>query len=97
MNDEDYVVRSAMEEWSTTMNTFIGNIRKLTANEYKTDALVTAYSKDGNAIATYAFVGLFPLSVDPMDMDWDTTNTIQTFGVTFAYDYWTSAATNIQE
>ena len=23
-----------------------------------------------------------------MNMSWDTTNQIQTFGVTFAYDYW---------
>jgi hypothetical protein len=90
MNDEDYVVRSAMEKWSTYMNTMIGNIRRVDQFQYKSDATVTAFGKAGieAGIANYKFVGIFPTTVDAMELDWDSTNTIQTFGVTFAYDYW---------
>lgn len=89
MNDEDYLVRNMFEDWSNQINQLAGNIKLLPANTYKsTDATVTQFSKDGSKIRAYQFVGIFPVSVGAMALDWDTTNTIQTFDVTFAYDYW---------
>lgn len=89
MNDEDYLVRNMFEDWSNQINQLAGNIKLLPANTYKaTDATVTQFSKDGSKIRAYQFVGIFPISVAAMGLDWDTTNTIQTFDVTFAYDYW---------
>lgn len=71
-------------------------------SSYKSDAIVTHFAKGGPAgsagsnnttglesiIKQYQFVGLFPIEVDAMQLSWDATNQIQTFGVTFAYDYW---------
>lgn len=88
MNDEDYVVRRAMEAWSNALNTMESNLRRIPSTEYKTDAIVRAYSKNGLIISSYNFVGIFPLSVDAMELDWDNSNQVQTFGTTFAYDYW---------
>lgn len=89
MNDEDYLVRNMFEDWSNQINQLVGNIKTLPENTYKnTDALVTQYSKDGQPIRQYRFAGIFPVNVAAMGLDWDTTNTIQTFDVTFAYDYW---------
>lgn len=89
MNDEDYLVRNMFEDWSNQINQLAGNIKLLPANSYKaTDAIVTQFSKDGSKIRAYQFVGIFPISVAAMGLDWDSTNTIQTFDVTFAYDYW---------
>lgn len=89
MNDEDYLVRNMFEDWSNQINQLAGNIKLLPSNTYKsTDATVTQFSKDGSKIRAYQFVGIFPVSVGAMALDWDATNTIQTFDVTFAYDYW---------
>lgn len=90
MNDEDYLVRNAFEAWHNNINTIISNRRLTTANGYKATATVRHYSKDGiNAsIKSYLFSGIFPVNVEEMGLDWDATNRIQTFGVTFAYDYW---------
>lgn len=89
MNDEDYLVRNMFEDWSNQINQLAGNIKLLPANTYKsTDATVTQFSKDGSKIRAYQFVGIFPVSVGAMALDWDSTNAIQTFDVTFAYDYW---------
>jgi hypothetical protein len=91
MNDEDFDVRSMFEEWSFNINTYEDNIKRSERNVYKAaDAVVTQYGKIGvtNPIAAYTFVGLFPLEISAMELDWDSTNTIQTFNVTFAYDYW---------
>ena len=89
MNDEDYLVRNMFEDWSNKINQLVGNVKLLAGNSYKnTDALVTQFSKDGSVIRAYNFVGIFPVQVSNMALDWDNTNAIQTFDVTFAYDYW---------
>jgi hypothetical protein len=51
---------------------------------------VTQYNKEGGAIQTYNFVGMFPLDVAPIDLDWSTNDSIEEFSVTFAYQYWTN-------
>jgi len=33
-------------------------------------------------------VNIFPIALEGMNLSWDAQNQIQTFGVTFAYDYW---------
>lgn len=89
MNDEDYLVRNAFEAWHNNINTIVSNRRLTAPNAYKATAIVRHYSKDGRSdIKSYRFLGLFPTNVEEMGLDWDATNTIQTFGVTFAYDYW---------
>lgn len=89
MNDEDYLVRNMFEDWSNQMNQLVGNRKLLAANSYKdTDAVVEQFGKDGELIRAYNFVGIFPVNIGAMGVDWDSTNTIQTFDVTFAYDYW---------
>jgi hypothetical protein len=52
---------------------------------------VIQYNKDGSVGRAYDIIGAFPTNVDAIALDWDTTNQIQTFGVTFAYDYWLPA------
>ena len=89
MNDEDYIVRNMFEDWSNKINQFVENKKILAGNAYKdTDAFVTHFAKDGDPIRQYKFVGIFPTSVSNMALDWDNTNSIQTFDVTFSYDYW---------
>ena len=95
MNDEDFKLRARFEEWSNQMNTIISNVN-MSGNSpasYKSEAIVRQYSKAGKAtedkpIRAYKFVGIFPTQIDAINLDWDTTNAIETFDVTFAYDYW---------
>ena len=90
LNDEDFSVRSIMEKWSNGLNTLVSNT--LDDNffpvEYKADAIVTQYGKRGDIVRAYKFVGIFPTDVSPINLDWDSTNTIEQYDVTFAYDYW---------
>jgi uncharacterized protein YlzI (FlbEa/FlbD family) len=89
MNDEDYIVRDMFENWSNKINQFVENKKMVIGNDYKsTDAFVTHYSKGGDEIRSYQFVGIFPTTISNMALDWDNTNAIQTFDVTFSYDYW---------
>jgi hypothetical protein len=87
MNDEDFLIRNAMEEWSNKINRLERNVREI--SRYKSLATVTQYAKDGSKIRSYEFNGIFPSNITPIDLDWSTTDQIESFQVTFQYDYWT--------
>lgn len=91
INDEDFLIRNALEEWSNKINSLQGNLRTFGAASpllYKANAQVTQFSKTGVPIRTYQFNGIFPSSIAPIDLDWSATDQIEEFGVTFQYDWW---------
>lgn len=93
INDEDFVIRSAMENWLNNINSHAGNLRSANAvgpTNYTCDATVTQYGKAGDNIQAYDFVGMFPVDVSTIDLNWDTTDSIEEYTVTFAYQYWTN-------
>lgn len=87
INDEDFAVRNALETWSNAINSHVTNTRAM-PNQYKSQAQVLQYSKSGAVIREVTFSGLFPINIAAMDTDWNATDTIQDFQVTFAYDEW---------
>jgi hypothetical protein len=94
INDEDFSIRNAIESWMNGINSHAGNLRNSAANSlsgYSVDAIVTQYGKTGNTLKSYKFVGLFPLDLAPIDLDWSSNDTIEEYGVTFAYQWWESA------
>lgn len=91
MNDEDFLIRNAMETWSTAINSLEGNINTLSTSSpalYKVDASVTQYSRTGAIIRVYTMVGAYPVDVEGIGMDWGSTDQIEEFNVTFMYDNW---------
>jgi len=87
INDEDFLIRNALEAWSNSINSHVSNTRSL-PQDYKSDAQVIQYGKDGTALRQYTFQGLYPINLDPIDLNWETQDTIEEFGVTFQYDLW---------
>ena len=91
INDEDFLIRNAMEEWSNKINSFQGNIRAFGSASpllYKSQAQVIQYSKTGVPVRTYQFNGIFPTAISEIGLNWATQNEIERFTVTFAVDYW---------
>ncbi len=89
MNDEDFKIRNQLENWHYRINSIRENVNNTSSSapaNYKADAFVEQFSKTGEIIRTYRFEGLFPTSIDAISLNWETNNTIETFGVTFAYD-----------
>ena len=100
-NDEDFAVRAMFEAWSNQINQLVANKQLPSTtggnNGYKSaSAFVTQYGRAGKdtILRAYEFVGIFPTSIGNMALDWDSTNRIQTFDVTFSYDYWIPAEQN---
>ena len=96
INDEDFVVRNSLESWMNAINSNQGNVRNSNAvnpSSYAVDATVTQYGKTGNQIKQYTFVGVFPVDVAPIDLDWGSNDAIEEYAATFAFQYWTSNTT----
>lgn len=87
INDEDFLIRNAMEAWSNSIAAHDANTRTL-PQDYKSNGLITQYSKDGSPLRTYVFEGMFPISISEIAMDWSSTDQIEEFTVTFQYDFW---------
>lgn len=91
INDEDFLIRNAMEEWSNRINSLQTNLRSFGSASpllYKSTAEVTQFSKTGVPIRTYKFNGIFPSSVSSIDLNWSDTDSIEEFQLTFQYDWW---------
>lgn len=87
MVDEDFDVRSQLEDWNIAMNAAETNLRAEIANAYKEDVQVKLYGKQGNIIRAYNLVGAWPSDVGTIELDWNTTDTIGTYTVTWQFDY----------
>jgi len=101
-NDENFVVRNAFEQWVSRFNAHVANIRDSRADtprNYMIDMYVQQYAKIGPpspdaAIKRYKFVGAYPDSVGPIELDWGTDNTVEMFDVNIQYQWWESDTTD---
>ena len=89
INDEDFLVRNSMEQWTNAINSLEGNITTLGSGApalYKSQATVTQYGKAGEILRIYQFNGLFPQTVSEIGLSWAESDTIERFSVSFQYD-----------
>lgn len=96
INDEDFKVRNAFESWMNGLNSHRGNLRSTaftSPTSYTTDATVKQYGKTGDIIKEYKFIGMFPMDISPIEVDWAANDTIEEYAVTFAYQWWESNET----
>jgi hypothetical protein len=97
INDEDFSIRNAVERWMNSINSNAGNVRSgaaLNNTSYTVDAEVTQYGKTGGSLKKYKFVGLFPIDLAPIDLDWGSNDAIEEYSVTFAYQHWETDTTS---
>ena len=95
INDEDFRLRRAFEEWSEQIAKLDNNLGTTEPGAYMVSAKVyqlgrgsSASSKDNagssNAVlAEYQFVDIFPTNVSQIDLSYDSTDTIEEFTVEF--------------
>ena len=96
INDEDFRLRNAFEKWMHGLNSHVTNTRGASFQnslDYQQDAVVTQFGKAGNIIKQYSLIGMFPIDVSPIELDWGSNDTIEEYAVTFAYQWWESDTT----
>jgi phage tail-like protein len=87
MIDEDFRTRDVVENWSMQINQGDTNRRQLFNEQYKEDVTIKLYGKGGNVLRRYKLIGAWPTDVGTIDLDWNTTDTIAIYTVTWAFDY----------
>lgn len=97
INDEDFKVRQAFEEWLAGINGHQDNLYSFSQSptggvltgSYQTSGTVVQYTKDNTAKRTYSFKNVFPSEISPIELNWGSENEIEEYTVTLQYDYWT--------
>jgi hypothetical protein len=95
-NDTAWDIRAAFEQWVNLLMRNQANVAVnmvLEANSVYADAIVQQLDRMGNPIfgASYNMMNIFPHTVSPIDLAYDNNNTVETFDVTFAINWWQSA------
>ena len=91
MNTEQYPIRNMVDEWMDGINTHVGNIGSTNNADWQGTVTLTQYSKNGDSLMVYTFVDCWPQTVSEIALSYDTASDIETFDITWAYNYYTSA------
>ena len=96
INDESFSIRNKMMQWMRVIsgkfegerNSVYGDQLQGSTGFYDGDATVKQLSTSGAVLQTYKFDYLWPTEIAGIPVDWSS-DAIQEYTVTFAYDYWT--------
>ena len=99
INDEDFSIRIAIEQWMDLIADHRLNIRrKLSKGEgegqgkYKQRLKLTQWTKSGQEAWHYHFIGAFPTALSSIALDWGTQE-IEEYTCTWTYDRWMPGTT----
>ncbi|MDO7614417.1 MAG: phage tail protein [Crocinitomicaceae bacterium] len=93
INDTDFTIRNSFERWMNGINSHSANTGLAAPIAYEADLFVDQLDRDGESVKRYNFRGSFPTDLSAIDLSYATTDEIERFQVTFAYQYFESDTT----
>jgi hypothetical protein len=91
-NDEDMSMRIGFEEWTHDIqkfaNVFGNKVEINNDSDIISTVFVTQLGKKGNQLRRYKFVTAFPTQVSDIALSYGDSDTIESFTVTMAYQYY---------
>jgi hypothetical protein len=104
INDTNFSIRNAFEKWMNYMNRHDDNAGVITPATYQREMVVHqlgrgVVSQDTTGVLpsasskvpilkSYKFYGCFPTEVTPIELSYDSSDTIEEFGVTMQVQWW---------
>lgn len=85
INDYGFKAKSTIEKWLFSIANTTTNDRT-EQSEYKADILIEQLGRKGEVLASYKMIGAYPKTMDAIDLSMESNDTLEEFGVTFAYD-----------
>ena len=86
INDTDFSIRSAFENWMNTINKLSDNTGLVNPADYQADAFVFQLDRHGQTLRKYRFYDTFPTQVGPIELSYDAQG-IQEFTVELQVQY----------
>ena len=91
MNDRTYSVRAFLEGWMDDISD-IGSTTRANAigsSVYYAEATVHQLDRNNSAIRTYKLEGVWPTTLDAIDLSYDANDAVEEFGATFRFNWMT--------
>ena len=88
ITDTDFVIRSAMEKWMNVINKLEDATGLTDPDEYHKDAFGHQLDRDGSILRSYKFWDIFPTNISTIDLNYETTDTIEQFDVEMQVHWW---------
>lgn len=101
INDEDFQLRTAFERWANVISKLDDATGVTNPTSYMTDAFVQQLGRGAERFATtneggesavlrtYKFFDIFPTNISEIALSYDSSDTYETFDVTFEVQYFT--------
>ena len=93
LNDTNFKIRNAMERWQNGINNMSDNEGLTNPADYQVDAFVDQLDRNGATIKSYTLRGAFPNNITSIALGMGTNDSIETFDVTFDYQYFDTNTT----
>jgi len=93
LNDTDFKLRNAFERWQNGINSMSDNEGLTNPGDYQVDAFVDQLDRNGATIKSYTLRGAFPNDITSITLGMGTNDSIETFDVTFDYQYFDTNTT----
>ena len=93
LNDTNFKLSNAFERWQNGINNMSDNEGLSNPVDYQVAAFVDQLDRNGNTLKSYTLRGAFPTEVAAIDLNYGTNDEVETFGVTFQYQYFETNTT----
>ncbi len=93
LNDTDFKLYRAFERWMNGINNMTDNEGIANPADYQVDGFVDQLDRNGNTLKSYTYRGLYPEALANIPLSYSTNDTIETFDVTFRYQYFETDTT----
>jgi hypothetical protein len=94
INDTDFKLRKAFEEWMNLINRHVSNTSNLPSGalSYYKNLTVKQLGRANSdtSLATYTFVDAYPTVISNIELNYETNDAVEEFTVEFNYQYWTN-------
>ena len=93
LNDTDFKLYRAFERWMNGINNMTDNEGIANPADYQVDGFVDQLDRNGNTLKSYTYRGLYPEVLANIPLNYSTNDTIESFDVTFRYQYFETYTT----
>jgi hypothetical protein len=95
INDTNFGLRNAMEDWVNIMASVEGNTGVTSHLLYTSDATVEQLDRNGAVLKRYVFKHFFPQMVSEIPLGMSQNDQVEEFQVQFAYEHWEAESTGL--
>ena len=93
LNDTNFKLRNAFERWQNGINNMTDNEGLSNPVDYQVDAFLDQLDRIGNTLKSYTLRGAYPTEVGSIELSYSENDAVETFGVTFQYQYFETNTT----